>query len=95
MVTRNGRPVFDLVPHKKRGGVDLAAGQAFLAEHGYTRPLVAIVPDFDEPLDEAFLISPLPPVSAVGTFSRAAWHYRLRKRGESLGNYDQDAVGEA
>ena len=61
VVTRNGRPVFDLVPHKKRGGLDLEAGRRFLKERGIDKPFRYIAPDFDEPLDEAVLITPLPP----------------------------------
>lgn len=60
VVTRNGRPVFDLVPHKG-AQLDLEAGRAFLAERGIKHPLRYIAPDFDEPLDEAVLIAPLPP----------------------------------
>ena len=60
VVTRNGRPVFDLVPHK-RSGLDLEAGRAFLAERGIKHPFRSIAPDFDEPLDEAVLIAPFPP----------------------------------
>ena len=36
VVTRNGRPVFDLVPHQKRGGLNLEAGQAYLRSKGIT-----------------------------------------------------------
>ena len=32
VVTRNGRPVLDLVPHRPRGGLDFAAGEAYLRE---------------------------------------------------------------
>ncbi len=60
VVTRNGRPVFDLVPHKPRGGLDLAAGQAYLKAHGITRAAGFIADDFDEPLPEDFLLRPLP-----------------------------------
>jgi prevent-host-death family protein len=61
VVTRNGRPIFDLVPHQKRGGLDLEAGRAFLKERGIAKPVLAIASDFDAPLDEAFLLAPLPP----------------------------------
>ena len=61
VVTRNGRPVLDLVPHP-RGGLDLAAGERFKAKHGIAGPLVPyIAPDFDDPLPEDFLLRPLPP----------------------------------
>jgi prevent-host-death family protein len=58
-VTRNGMPVFDLVPHqKKKGGIDLEAGQRWLKERGIKDPFPYIAPDFDAPLPEDFLITP-------------------------------------
>ncbi|WHO74816.1 type II toxin-antitoxin system Phd/YefM family antitoxin [Rhizobium sp. BT03] len=60
VVTRNGRPVFDLVPHRKRGGLDLEAGQAYLRARGITNPVPFIADDFDDPLPEDFLLKPLP-----------------------------------
>jgi len=60
-VTRNGRPVFDLVPHRARGGLDLAAGKAYLLSKGITNPIPYIADDFDDPLPEDFLLHPLPP----------------------------------
>jgi prevent-host-death family protein len=62
IVTRNGRPVFDLVPHKKRGGVNFAAGEAYLRSKGIKNPVPFIVDDFDAPLAENSLLRPLPPV---------------------------------
>ncbi|MGK6312404.1 type II toxin-antitoxin system Phd/YefM family antitoxin [Neorhizobium sp. DT-125] len=59
-VTRNGKPVFDLVPHKKRGGINWEAGQAYLRARGITNPVPYIADDFDDPLPEDFLIKPLP-----------------------------------
>jgi prevent-host-death family protein len=56
VVTRNGRPVFDLVPHRKRGGLDFAAGEAYLAARGITNPVPFIADDFDAPLPEDFLL---------------------------------------
>ena len=60
VVTRNGRPVFELVPHKQRGGLDLAAGRAFLRSKGIKNPVPFIAEDFDAPLPEDFLLRPLP-----------------------------------
>ena len=60
VVTRNGRPVLDLVPHKKQGGLDLAAGDAYLRSKGIKKPLPLIAVDFDTPLPEDFLLHPLP-----------------------------------
>ena len=60
VVTRNGRPVFDLVPHRARGGLDLPAGQAYLAAKGISNPVPYIAENFDAPLPEDFLLQPLP-----------------------------------
>ena len=59
-VTRNGKPVFDIVPHKKKAGIDWEGGRAFLREHGITKFFSYVAPDFDDPLPEDFLITPLP-----------------------------------
>jgi prevent-host-death family protein len=59
-VTRNGKPAFDIVPHKKRGGTDWEAGERYLREHGVDRLVSWVSPDFDDPLPEDFLITPLP-----------------------------------
>jgi prevent-host-death family protein len=59
-VTRNGKPVFDIVPHKQRGGVDFAAGRAYLDKLGIINPVPFVAPDFDDPLPEDFLLRPLP-----------------------------------
>lgn len=60
VVTRNGRPVFDIVPHNKRGGLDLAAGKAWLKSKGIKNPVPFIAEDFDDPLPEDFLLRRLP-----------------------------------
>lgn len=60
VVTRNGKPVFDLVPHRQRAGFDFSAGAAYLKSRGITNPVPYIAEDFDNPLPEDFLISPLP-----------------------------------
>lgn len=60
-VTRNGKPVFDLVPHReKRGGLDLEAGWKYLEEHGIKQTVPFVSDDFDDPLPEDFLLRPLP-----------------------------------
>ena len=61
VLTRHGKPVADLVPHKeKRGGIDWEAGAQFMKEHGIDRVVTYISPDFDDPLPEDFLITPTP-----------------------------------
>lgn len=59
-VTRNGKPVIDLVPHRKKGGLDFEALAAFKRERGIERFFGDIPPDFDDPLPEDFLLRPLP-----------------------------------
>ena len=63
VVTREGLPVFDLVPHPRTGGLNMAGGRKFLAEREITKLVTYIAPDFDDPLPEDFLITPLPPDS--------------------------------
>lgn len=60
IVTRGGKSILDLVPHKRKGGVDFAAGEAFLHAHGIVRAAGFIADDFDAPLPEDFLLKPLP-----------------------------------
>jgi prevent-host-death family protein len=68
-VTRDGKPVFNLVPSEEKpaektdenkGGVNWEAGQAYLRARGITNPVPYISDDFDDPLPEDFLITPLP-----------------------------------
>lgn len=59
VVTRNGKPAFDMVPHAPvKGGLDRAAGQRYLASLGVTSVFTYVAPDFDDPLPEDFLITP-------------------------------------
>lgn len=60
VVTREGKPILDLVPHKRRGGLDFEGLAAFKKKHGIDRFVTHIPDDFDEPLPEDFLITPLP-----------------------------------
>jgi prevent-host-death family protein len=60
VVTRNGRPILDLVPHRPQSGLRLEAIDAFKARHGINSIVLDIAADFDAPLAEDFLISPLP-----------------------------------
>jgi prevent-host-death family protein len=63
-VTRDGKPVFDLVPRgtpvEKKGGIDWEAGEAYLRSKGIVRTKGFIADDFDDPLPEDFLLRPLP-----------------------------------
>jgi len=60
VVTRNGRPVFDLVPHQPRKGLRLEAIDEFKRKHKVKSIVSYIADDFDEPLPEDFLLRPLP-----------------------------------
>lgn len=59
-ITRNGKPVVELVPHKKKGGLDFEALRRWKEERGIPRIVAEIPPDFDDPLPEDFLIRPMP-----------------------------------
>lgn len=69
-VTRDGKPVLDLVPHAGaveaeeekpgKGGIDWEAGEAYLRSRGIVRGPGFIADDFDDPLPEDFLLRPLP-----------------------------------
>ena len=63
VVTRNGRPVFDLVPHRKQGGVNRAAGAAHPRSKGIRGPVPFVAGDFDDPLREEFLLKAAGPVA--------------------------------
>jgi prevent-host-death family protein len=60
-ITRNGKPVLDLVPHKMKGGLDLEAGRRYLKKLGVDQLFTYVADDFDDPLPEDFLLRPLPP----------------------------------
>ncbi len=59
-ITRNGQPVLDLVPHKKKAGLDFQALEEFKRGRGIDRIFGHVAEDFDEPLPEDFLLKPLP-----------------------------------
>ena len=61
VVTRNGRPVLDLVPHKPHRGLHLEALTAFKKLNGIKRKVTSMPADFDEPLPEDVLLKSLPP----------------------------------
>ncbi len=60
VVTRNGRPVFDIVPHQPCTGLRLEAIDAFKQRHGVSSIVPFIAEDFDDPLPDDFLLSRLP-----------------------------------
>ena len=61
VVTRNGRPIIDLVPHRSRKGLRLEAIGAFKAKHGITTIAPFVADGFDAPVPEDVRLRPLPP----------------------------------
>ena len=60
VVTRNGRPIADVVPHvPKKGGINWEALREYKRKHGIDRVVDHIPEDFNDPLPEDFLITPL------------------------------------
>lgn len=59
VVTRNGKPIFDLVPHRNRNGLKLKAVNEFKRKHRVSAIVTRIADDFDTPLPDDFLIAPL------------------------------------
>jgi antitoxin (DNA-binding transcriptional repressor) of toxin-antitoxin stability system len=55
---REGKPILVLVPHKRRGGLDFEGLAAFKTKHGIDKFVRHIPDDFDDPLQEDFLITP-------------------------------------
>lgn len=63
-VVRDGKPVLDLVPRRQpKGGLNLDTIDAFKKKHGIDTLIEYVAEDFDAPLPEDFLITPLPPLS--------------------------------
>ena len=60
VVTRNGSPVFELTPYRRRKGLRLEAIDEFKRKHRIDAIVSCIADDFDDPLPEEFLLRPLP-----------------------------------
>ena len=60
VITRNGKPSFEIGPHKPKGGLNLEALAEFKRKHGIDRIFGDVPEDFDDPLPEDFLLRPLP-----------------------------------
>jgi antitoxin (DNA-binding transcriptional repressor) of toxin-antitoxin stability system len=60
VITRNGKPVVEVIRHKRKGGIDMDALRKWKEERGLPRIFAEIPADFDDPLPEDFLIRPLP-----------------------------------
>jgi antitoxin (DNA-binding transcriptional repressor) of toxin-antitoxin stability system len=59
VVTRDGRPIFEMVPPRRKGGLDFKALAAFKRKHGIGVAFAHVAEDFDAPLPEDFLLRPL------------------------------------
>jgi prevent-host-death family protein len=59
VVTRNGRPALDLVPHQSRKGLRLEAIDQIKRKHRIKVIVSYISDDFDKPLPEGLLRRPL------------------------------------
>jgi prevent-host-death family protein len=60
VITRNGKPVAEVVPLELRGGLNWQVIEDWKKELGVDRLVTYIAPDFDDPLPEDFLIAPGP-----------------------------------
>ena len=60
VVTRNGKPAFDMVPHKTQGWLNLKAIEDTKKKHGVDALISYVAEDFDDPLPEDFLLRQLP-----------------------------------
>ena len=58
VVTRNGKPVLDLVPHREREGLRLDAIEAFKQKYAIEKVFSSVAHDFDEPLPADLLLKP-------------------------------------
>jgi hypothetical protein len=56
---RNGKPIFDLVPHRQKSEFNFKAIRAFKRKHDIGTIFTCISDDFDAPLPEDFLLRPL------------------------------------
>ena len=60
VITRNGKPVAEVVPLQRKSGLDWRVIEDWKKELGVEKLVTYIAPDFDEPLPEDFLITPGP-----------------------------------
>ncbi len=60
VVTRDGRPILDLVPHRILKGLNFGAIDAFKKERGIDNVFLSIPDDFDDPLPEDILFGDHP-----------------------------------
>lgn len=64
VVTRNGKPVFNIVPHRAAsGGIRWEALEEFKRKHKVKSIFSYVADDFDKPLPEDFLLRKQPKLS--------------------------------
>lgn len=59
ILTRHGKAVAEIGPVTKERGIDFEAGRKFMEQHNIDKVVTYIAPDFDDPLPEDFLITPI------------------------------------
>lgn len=50
VITRNGKPVAEVIPHKRKGGIDFEGFRKWKKENGIDQFVGPIPDDFDDPL---------------------------------------------
>lgn len=60
VLTRNGEPVAELVPHRRGKGIRWEGIEEFKKKYGVEKIFPHIPDDFDDPLPEDILLRPLP-----------------------------------
>ncbi|MEA3062615.1 MAG: hypothetical protein QOJ94_2396 [Sphingomonadales bacterium] len=60
VITRNGKPVAEVVPLQERRGTNWEALERWKRQRGVEKIVTYIAPDFDDPLPEDFLSTPGP-----------------------------------
>lgn len=58
VITRNGKPVAEVIPHKRKGGIDFEGFRKWKKENGIDQFVGPIPDDFDDPLPWDFLFTP-------------------------------------
>jgi antitoxin (DNA-binding transcriptional repressor) of toxin-antitoxin stability system len=56
-ITRNGKPVVDVILHERKGGIDFEGFRKWKEENGIDQMVGPIPDDFDDPLPWDFLFT--------------------------------------
>ena len=60
VITRNGKAVAEVIPHKRKGGIDFEGFRKWKEEKGIDQLVGPIPDDFDDPLPWDFLFTQSP-----------------------------------